>query len=42
MVEEFLIKNNVKVLNVAGSRASGASGVVEFVTQSLDKALLGG
>jgi hypothetical protein len=37
----FLVKHNVKVLNVAGPRSSGAPGIDEFVARCLDEALLG-
>lgn len=39
-LRSFIAKNNVTVLNIAGSRLSGASGIVEFVTRSLDEAFV--
>lgn len=39
-LRRFLEMYKVKVLNVAGPRASNAPGIAEYVTECLDKALL--
>lgn len=36
-IQSFLEKNNVKVLNIAGPRASGEAGIEEFVTSTLNQ-----
>jgi hypothetical protein len=36
-IQTFLEKNNVKVLNIAGPRASGVAGIEEFVTSMLNQ-----
>jgi hypothetical protein len=36
-IQTFLEKNNVKVLNIAGPRASGVDGIEEFVTSTLNQ-----
>ncbi len=39
-LRSFVEKNNVSTLNIAGARLSGASGIVEFVNNSLDEAFI--
>ena len=39
LLGEWIAQNEIKVLNVAGPRASGASGIERFVTQVLDTIL---
>ena len=41
LVREFLERYPIKVLNIAGSRASKEPGIVEFVTTTLDRVFSG-